>query len=107
MCDAYVGRSIHCKPNTRAGILNPDRLLQSQDKDVLISRVLSTTAAVLFLSHLHCHKSTLPSVQSGQGVGGSNSWSFIQPHSQEGGFIWQRAPGGGGAVHKALVNTHH
>ncbi len=26
MCDAYVGRTIHCKPNTRAWVLNPHRL---------------------------------------------------------------------------------
>lgn len=26
MCNAYVGRTIHCKPNTRAWILNPKRL---------------------------------------------------------------------------------
>lgn len=26
MCDGYVGRTIQCKPNTRTGVLNPNRL---------------------------------------------------------------------------------
>lgn len=26
VCDANVGRTIHCKANARAGLLNPDRL---------------------------------------------------------------------------------
>ena len=32
MCDTHVGRTIHCKPNTRAGLLNPNRLITKRQR---------------------------------------------------------------------------
>lgn len=61
----------------------------------------------MLLAYLYWHKNTLPPIQSGQGVGGSNNGSAIQSHSQEGLVFRKGAPSRGGAVLKALVNTHY
>lgn len=62
---------------------------------------------MLLLAYLYWHKNTLPPIKSGQGVGGPNNGSPIQPHSQEGRPFGKGAPRRGGVVLKALVNTHH
>lgn len=62
---------------------------------------------ILLLAYLYCHENTLPPIQSGQGVRGSNNGPLIQPHSQEGRPFGKGAPSRGGVVLKALVHTHH
>lgn len=62
---------------------------------------------MLLSAYLNWHKNTLPPIQSGQGVRGSNHGPPVQPHSQEGRTFREGAPGRGGVVLEALVQTQH
>lgn len=73
----------------------------------IISPLYNIFVTIPLLAYLYCHKNTLPTVQSGQSVGGSNNRLLIQSHSQEGGLLSQGAPGRCGAVLKALIHPHH
>lgn len=67
-----------------------------------------TLRAMLLLAYLYWHKDTLPPVESGQSVGGTNHGPLIQPHSQDRSALFgNRAPSRGRNVLKALVHTHH
>lgn len=117
VCDANVSRTVQSKANTRARLLNPDRL---QDQKYFYVTLMDLFTAFNYMcgflrnktfrrnkSHLHCNKHPLPAVQCGQSVGGANHWLLIQPNSQEVRLPGHGTPSGCGTVLKALIDSHH